>query len=326
VIRSEALAAVLTPRLAVDSVRRWLLAGEPVAAPRSVMTTGAGDLLLMPAESSDYVGVKLATVAPGNTARSLPRIQAVYQLFDAATLSPLACFDATAITALRTAAVTAVAVDALSPPGQTRLVVFGTSIQAESHVACLAEVRPLESVVVAGRDPVRSAALARRLVAAGHDACWASTADAPRSGSSVDGDEDRGRFVPLPEALIAADVITTCTSAAEPLFEADLAGPRAVVAAIGSHSPDARELEGAVLAGARIVVEDRDAAWREYGDLILARAEGAISESDIAGDLAHCVRERWGPAPRRTVFKSAGMAWEDLAVARAVYEAVPFAH
>jgi ornithine cyclodeaminase len=77
-----------------------------------------------------------------------------------------------------------------------------------------------------------------------------------------------------------------------------------------------------LLAGARIVVEDREAAWREYGDLIMARAEGAIGPDAIAGDLAEAVLGRLGPAPGRTVFKSAGMAWEDLAVACRVYQAL----
>ncbi|MDR2380037.1 MAG: hypothetical protein LBE08_02485 [Bifidobacteriaceae bacterium] len=374
-IDSAALAEVATPALAIAAIRDWIISGEPVTSQRTVVALAAGDLLVMPAESSRYVGIKLATVAPANPARGLDRIQAVYQLFSADSLTPLACFDANAITALRTGAVSAVAIDALASLNAGRLVVFGTSIQAESHVVCMAEVRTLTDVVIAGRNPVRAAALAARLRARGLPARWSLTASAaqaanpPEPGWGGAVGEDRWVeaernpaasdspgaalpaagpaeppgfagtsaegaaaldglaaadqwFAPLPAVLGEAELVATCTSSGRALFAAEALAPHVAVAAVGSHTADARELPGAALVGARLVVEDRDAAWREYGDLILARDEGLISEADIAGDLAECVRDHWGPSPGRTIFKSAGMGWEDLAVAQRLFEEI----
>ncbi|MDR2453716.1 MAG: hypothetical protein LBD51_04025, partial [Bifidobacteriaceae bacterium] len=164
------VAEVLTPRLAIDAIQDWIETGQPMRSQRTAVAWPGADLLIMPAAARDLAGVKLITVAPANPSRGLPRIQGVYQLFDAVTMAPVAALDAVAVTALRTAAVTAVAVDALAPPGPARLVVFGTSVQAESHTRCLAQVRPLESVVIAGRDASRAQALAARLRAAGHPA------------------------------------------------------------------------------------------------------------------------------------------------------------
>ncbi|MDR2378670.1 MAG: hypothetical protein LBD70_04510 [Bifidobacteriaceae bacterium] len=310
-VDSAALAAALTPRLAIDAIRSWLESDNSISSQRVVAPVAAGDLLIMPAESTSYVGVKLVTVAPANPDGGLDRIQGVYQLFDSATLSPVAVFDAAMITAVRTAAVTAVAVDALAACGPQRLVVFGTSIQAESHVAALAEVRPLASVTVVGRRAEAAAALAGRLRRQGVAADWALTAHPAKAAGRAD----------LGERLAEATLAVTATSASSPLFDSSQLPADCLVAAVGSHSPAARELDGQTLAGARIVVESRQAAWREYGELVQAAAEGAISRHDIAGDLRECVRDQWGPAPGRTVFKSAGMAWEDLAVAARAFAA-----
>jgi ornithine cyclodeaminase len=190
------------------------------------------------------------------------------------------------------------------------LVVFGTSVQAEAHVACLAEVRPLASVTVVGRDRDRTRSLANRL------AKWSAT--------PLTADDDAPA---LARVLGRADIVATCTSASDPVFDGRLLAPEAVVVAIGSHSPTARELDAATLRNAYITVEDRAAAWREYGDLIIAKVEGAIVENDVACDIRELVRagrgQTRGQTPgRRAVFKSAGMGWEDLAVAAAAYDAI----
>ncbi|MDR1293501.1 MAG: ornithine cyclodeaminase family protein [Bifidobacteriaceae bacterium] len=305
-IPADTLACVLTPRLAIDAIATYLRGGDSVASERMVTPVAAGDMLLMPAESSEWVGVKLASVAPANPSRALPRIQGTYHLFDAATLTPRAVFDATMLTALRTPAVSAVAADLLAPPGPAHLVVFGTSVQAEAHVACLAEVRDLASVTLVGRDPGRAAALAARLE---HPASWLAADDAGPH---------------LRAALEAASIVATCTSASHPVVDGRWLAPDALVIAIGSHSPDARELDGETLRNAYLVVENREAAWREYGDLILARAEGAIGGGAVTCDLRELARNEAPPKPpgRRAVFKSAGMGWEDLAVASAAWTAL----
>ncbi|MDR1152048.1 MAG: ornithine cyclodeaminase family protein [Bifidobacteriaceae bacterium] len=304
-IPADALARVLTPRLAIDAIATYLRGNDPVTSPRTVMPVTAGDMLLMPAESSEWVGVKLASVAPANPSHALPRIQGTYHLFDAKTLTPRAVFDAAMLTALRTPAISAVAADLLAPPGPAHLVVVGTSVQAEAHVACLAEVRDLASVTVIGRDPGRAAALAARL---NHPATSLCTDDAGPH---------------LRAALARANIVATCTSATQPVIDGRTLAPHALVIAIGSHSPGAREVDGETLRDAYLVVESREAAWREYGDLILARAEGAIGGDAIDCDLRELAQ---GEAPPRrsgrAVFKSAGMGWEDLAVATAAWHAL----
>src|SRR5262245_11986752 len=121
--------------------------------PRTAVPVAGGELLVMPATTTRSAGVKLAGVAPGNPAAGLPRIQAVYVRFDAATLTPRALIDGTALTTLRTPAQSAFAARELAAPEADRLVVFGTGPQAWGHVHALGTVRPIRAVVVVGRAP-----------------------------------------------------------------------------------------------------------------------------------------------------------------------------
>jgi ornithine cyclodeaminase len=267
--------------------------------PRSVVATSAGQVLSMPAEIGPSVGIKLATVAPGNPDRGLPRIHGVYVLFDGATLAPVALIDAVALTTLRTPAVSALALRHLAPPDRAvRLVVFGTGPQGVGHVEAVAAVRPLASVTMVGRDPDRARAAAEECSAAGFPA------EAVRAGS----DEVERR-------LASADVVVCATTAREPLFDSRVLAAQAVVLAVGSHEPDAREVDSALVGRATVVVESPDAAPREAGDLVIPRAEG-VGDNVPAGDLAGLVsgRVRVEPDTPR-LFKGVGEAWEDLVVA-----------
>ena len=136
---AEAIATALTPSVAADLLESELHAGlDPEAdPPRSVLPAAAGELLVMPS-TAGAVGVKLATVAPANPARGLPRIQGAYVLFDPGTLAPVAVLDAAALTAVRTAAVSALAVRFLAAHDASRLLVWGTGPQAWAHVEAVA--------------------------------------------------------------------------------------------------------------------------------------------------------------------------------------------
>ncbi|MEW1847305.1 ornithine cyclodeaminase family protein [Nonomuraea angiospora] len=287
-------------RILEDALRAGL---DPEATPqRPIVDLPAGQLLLMPAAAGRYAGVKAVTIAPGNPDRELPRIQGTYLLFDGDTLTPLAALDGIALTSLRTPAVSALAVSHLADGDARRLVVFGSGPQAWGHVLALREVRPIEDVTVVGRDQGRAEALAGRCRALG------LTARAlPQAGSA--------------EALAGADVIVCCTTAREPLFPGKLARDGVTVVAVGSHEPGARELDGDLVARATVVVEARAAALEEAGDLLIPIREGTITAGHLAGNLADLVAGRVvaGTGPR--VFKSTGMAWEDLVVAAAAYEA-----
>ena len=277
--------ALLAPADAVDALEAALLAGLDVDAdpPRSSIAAGEGELLLMPSAAGGGLGVKLVSIAP----RGEPRIKGVFVLFDGETLAPVALIDGIALTDVRTSAVSALAVRHLAPDAR-RLVVFGTGPQARAHVRALRAVAPIEQVGVIGRDPGRTAAFAEEL------------------GAEVAG------------GVAGADLICCATTAREPLFEAGEAGDAAVVA-IGSHEPGAREVGEDFVGRATVVVESRASALREAGDVVMAIDAGAIEAGDLR-DLGELVRGevliRTGPR----LFKSTGMAWEDLVIAAAAFE------
>jgi ornithine cyclodeaminase/alanine dehydrogenase-like protein (mu-crystallin family) len=261
--------------------------------PRQIVDTTAGQILLMPAELGPFAGVKVVTIAPANPVRGLPRINGIYVLFDGATLVPLAHLDGAALTAVRTAAVSALAVDRLARPDASRLVLFGTGPQAYSHLAALAAVRPLTSVTVVARNEQAGAALVRTVQALG----LAADAQPPAAA-------DR--------AVAGADLIACCTTAREPLFADDRLSPDVTVVAVGSHEPDARELDGGLIRRATLVVESRPSA-ATAGDIVLS------GRSTVDGELADLVQGRVVVPAGPRVFKSVGEAWEDLAVAAALY-------
>jgi ornithine cyclodeaminase/alanine dehydrogenase-like protein (mu-crystallin family) len=285
---------------AVDALERALLDGlDPEDdPPRSAFAADAGEILLMPSGWAAAAGVKLATVAPANPERGLPRIQGVYVLFDAATLAPTALVDGIALTSLRTAAVSALAVRLLASPGARRLVVFGSGPQAWSHVQALREMRPLERVDVFARDRERLDQFVRRCLEAGVDA------RAPEAAA--------GEHIP------EADIVCCCTTAREPLFDGALVAAGATVVAVGSHEPEAREVDDQLATRASVVVEARSAALREAGDVIQAIEAGALAEDSLMtlAELANGRANLPDEAPR--LFKSTGMSWEDVVVATAL--------
>ncbi|HJE61098.1 MAG TPA: ornithine cyclodeaminase family protein [Nocardiopsis listeri] len=259
---------------------------------RAHADAGAGHLLLMPSTLGDWVGVKVASVAPDNPALGLPRIQAVYVLMDAKTLTPRTLVDGVSLTSLRTPATSAVAADHLAGPDASRLVVFGSGPQAVEHVVAMARIRGLGDVRMVGRTPHKVEAALAGLAERGITAEAGTTAD-----------------------VADADIVVCATSSAEPLFDGSLVRDGACVIAMGSHEIDRRELDSALMGRAQVVVEERGSALRECGDVVLAVEEGALSADDLVG-LAPLVR---GEVARRTdrpnVFKGSGMSWQDLAVA-----------
>ncbi|MGI5289460.1 ornithine cyclodeaminase family protein [Nonomuraea polychroma] len=299
-------------RILEDALRAGL---DPEATPqRPVVDVPAGQLLLMPAAAGRYVGVKAVTIAPGNPGRGLPRIQGTYLLLDGETLAPLAAMDGIAITSLRTPAVSALAVRHLADPRGGKLVVFGSGPQAWGHVMALKEVRPVTEVTIIARDLGRAEALAARCRTLGLPSRALAPALSGAPGGAEQGTGDRG------QAVAEADLIVCCTTAREPLFPGKLARDGVTVVAVGSHEPGARELDEDLIARATVVVEARAAALVEAGDVIIPIRHGTITTGHL-GNLAELIAGQVvaGPGPR--VFKSTGMAWEDLVIAAAAYEA-----
>ena len=272
----------------------------PEAPPRSHVAIDDGLLLLMPAAASgEGAGVKLVTVNPDNPARGRPLIQGVYVLFEPGSLAPLVLFDGAAITALRTAAVSGLATRHLALASACRVMIFGAGAQARSHLDAMSMVRPVEQVWCVSPTPPRRDELLELARGFGIHAAAAE-----------------------PDAVAEAEIVCTCTTSSAPVFDGARLSAGAHVNAVGAFRRDARELDGEAIRRARVVVETRAAALEEGGDLLIPLEQGVIDRSHIVADLCELVRGARVRQDERdvTVFKSVGVSFEDLAVARAAYE------
>ncbi|KJK10058.1 ornithine cyclodeaminase family protein [Terrabacter sp. AAH1] len=297
----------LTPDRARRLVRQALADGlDPSADPlRQAVPAGEGQLLLMPSVGRRSAGVKVLSVAPGNPARDLERIQALYVLMDAETLTPSVLIDGSAVTTLRTPAVSAVAMDALAPAEVEAAVVFGTGPQAVGHVEALLAIRHTASVTVVGRRSEAARSTAQRV-------------SSLRGSGRLDVRALTVDDAAVEDAVRQAQVVVTATSAATPVLGDDWVADGACVVAIGSHEAHRRELGSGLLGRSLVVVEDITTAHREAGDVILAAAQGAIDWDDVK-TLQEVVLGRVRRAgDRPNVFKSVGMAWQDLVIAEHV--------
>jgi len=303
VIDAHELRRGLSVSAAIDALDAAFRAEDPALATplRTSLATPSGTLLTMPAAGAAGVGVKLVTLTEYNPQRGLPFVHAAYVLFDAETQRPEALLDGTELTAIRTAAVSGLATRYLANPDASRLAIFGAGVQAGAHLDAMLAVRPVRSVTVISRSAERAAALAERA-----------------AGASVEA------RVGVPGDVGEADLVCTCTTSAVSVFDGGDLAPGTHVNAIGAYLADQREVDTATVRRARVVVETRDAALAEAGDLLIPIAEGAITPDHILADLAELVR---GAKVREgagdvTLFESVGLAFEDLAVARAAVDAI----
>jgi ornithine cyclodeaminase/alanine dehydrogenase-like protein (mu-crystallin family) len=282
---------------AVDELRMAFSETRADGPERVRIEVPRGELLLMPAFGREGVGVKLVTVHAHDPQPPHPRVQGVYVLFSADGLAPELIVDGAALTERRTAAVSALATQCLARESASRLVVFGAGRQAQAHVDAMCAVRPVESVGIVGHRPGPARALVDALLERGLSAELVSA-----------------------EAVADADIVCTCTPSTLPLFDDRSLAPGVHINAIGAYREDMRELPAATLARALLTVEDRGAALSEGGDIIQAIAERTIGPDDISGDLADLAR---GAVTRSspeeiTVFKSVGIANEDLVLVRMI--------
>jgi ornithine cyclodeaminase/alanine dehydrogenase-like protein (mu-crystallin family) len=293
---------LLPVEASIAAMREALLAlahGEVYQPLRTIIRPpGADGLLgLMPAyraSASPALGVKVVAVYPGNPARGRDAHQGAVLLLDGATGEPLALANASAVTAVRTAAVTAVATDALARPDATTLAIIGTGVQAQAHLPAIAAVRPLTRIRVAAR----SVDSARRFAAA---------QSVPVEACAT-----------VREAVAGADIVVTVTTSSSPVLSHDWLSPGAHVNAVGSSVPSARELDTATVAAAGVFVDRRESALNESGDLLLA----GLGPDHVRGELGEVLA---GTVPGRTaddeltVFLSLGLAIEDLATVASLY-------
>jgi alanine dehydrogenase len=247
-------------------------------------------------------GIKVVSIFPGNRLRGDESHFGAVLLFETESGRPIAHLDAAVLTAIRTAAVSAVATRLLARGDAGDLALLGAGVQARTHLAALREVRQLRRVRVWSRRPESA-----RRFAAEEDG---------RHGLALEA-------VPSAEAaVVGADLVCTVTASHEPVLSGSWLSPGAHVNAVGASLASARELDSAAVARARLFVDRRESAVNESGDFLVPLREGAIGEDHIQGELGDLLLGRL--AGRRadseiTLFKSLGLAVEDLAAAHHVY-------
>jgi len=266
-------------------------AGEAQQPVRSMITVEEDQryLGIMPAVMQGGMGAKLVCFYPKNAAAGLPTHMATIVLFDAATGRPLACLDGRLITEMRTAAVSAAVTRHLAPADTRVLALLGSGVQAQAHLTALGHVCRFEEVRVWSRSPEHAQRFAAR-----HGA----------------------RAMDAESAVRGADVVVTVTSSREPVLKGAWLKPGAHVNAVGACLPSWRELDDAALRGSTLIVDSRAAALEESGDVILSGAEIHAEAGEVFAGTRRVARES------TTVFKSLGLAVEDIATARLVYDAL----
>lgn len=290
-----------------DALRTLALGGALLPLRQVVrLSDGRNAFALMPAalDRPSALGAKVITVFPGNDATPYDSHQGAVLLFDTEHGRLIAILDASSITALRTAAVSAVATRLLARPESRSLALLGAGVQAGTHLEAIALVRPIDDVRVWSRSPERAMRFAEQAASSGAPVRACATAA---------------------EAVRGADVVCTVTASREPVLEGRWLAPGTHVNAVGASLPTARELDSAAVASARLYVDRRESTVNEAGDFLVPRREGLIGDEHIVAEIGDLLVDPPRAEGRRsadevTVFKSLGLAIEDLAAARRIYD------
>jgi len=266
-------------------------AGRVIQPVRNVLTIEEGQryIGIMPAVAEDVMGLKAVTFFPRNAGTDVPTHLAVILLFRSDTGEPIVVMDGRLITEMRTAAVSAAVTKHLAPPDSRILALLGSGVQAAAHLEAVSRICPIREVRVWSRTPEHA-----RRFAAKHDARAMADAES---------------------AVRGADVIVTATNSQDPILMGSWLKPGAHVNAVGANRPTWRELDDEAMTTGTLVVDSRDAVLKESGDVILSKAP-IYAE---AGEIFAGTKPK--PPPGVTVFKSVGIAAEDIAAARLVYDA-----
>jgi len=264
-----------------------------------------GALGMMPSYLGDLkaMGLKVVSVFPGNHGTQYDSHQGAVMLFETEHGRLLAIVDASEITAIRTAATTAVATRLLAREEASDLAILGSGVQARTHLEAMLLARPIKRVRVWSRDPDHARHFAER--------------ESQRRGIKV---EPMGT---AQAAVAEADIICTTTAAREPVLLGEWIAPGAHVNAVGSSVAFTRELDTAAVVKASLFVDRRESTINEAGDFLFAKKEGAIGDDHIQGEIGEILLGRIvgrASAAEITLFKSLGLAVEDLAAAHHIYQ------
>ncbi len=306
ILSEPEIRSVLTMSDLIDAMQAALVEyseGRTQQPLRTVLEVGAQKAFfgLMPAfvPRSSALGTKLVTVYGSNAALGLPTHLATIVMLDPATGAPIALLDGRYITEARTGAVSAVSTRWLAKPDAAALAIIGSGVQARSHLEAIASVRALSVVKVWSPNSDHRERFVKEMRA------HAGPADL-RAAASAEA------------AVSGADIIVLATASRTPVIRSEWVSDGAHICAVGACRPDQREMDGALVARARLFVDSRIGALAEAGDIVLAIREGSITASHIAGELGEVAGRH--VAARRdardvTLFKSLGMAVEDVAAA-----------
>lgn len=290
---------------AIDIVARAFIElsrGRAIVPLRTHLEGGGGTALYMPARLPELgaLGVKAVSVFPENPSRGLPTITAIVLIQDAATGMPLGLVEGASLTALRTGAASGLATRLLSQPDASICALFGAGEQARTQLEALCAVREVTQVRVVGRNPAGAEAFVT----------WARGQPWLRGATVVKASDPA-------LAVRGAALIVTATTSPTPVVPSRDVAPGAHLNVVGAFTPQTREVEGELVARATVVVDSRDAALAEAGDLLLAIAEGRFAPNRIhaeIGEVAAGERPGRRSAEEITLFKSVGTAALDVAV------------
>lgn len=300
-ISAEELAQLAPYRDIIEALREGFRAEIETPVRHHHDTSAVTTLLLMPAWSKHFTGLKTVTVKTDNAALGLPTVQGAYLLIDNATGTPVAMMDGTELTRRRTAAAGALASDYLSRKDSTTLLLVGAGALGGHFVRAHASVRPIKTVLIYNRTVEKSVALAAELGAEG----FAAKA-----------------VTDLQNAMAVADIISGITSSTQAIIKGAWLKPGTHIDLAGAFKPNMRETDGKAVGRSRVYVDTREGAAAEAGDLIQAHAEGLFEFAHVQGDLFELTRGTMMGRKTEseiTLFKSCGSALEDLAAAVMVH-------
>lgn len=289
---------------AIDAMRDafgQLSAGEAEVPQRLVLRTPGGVSLFMPGylRGSGDLAAKIVSVYGSNPDRGLPVVNAVVVLLDGSTGIPVAIMNGTSLTALRTGAAGGLAAELLALPEADTVALFGAGVQARTQLEAVRAVRPIRRVRILSRSGESAARLVAEL----------EGVDAEVADDAV-------------HCIEGARIVITATDSYDPVFPGELVTPGTHVTGVGSFTPDMQEVDAALVTRAKVVVDSREAALAEAGDLIVPIREGSFRPEDIHAELGELVRGlrngREDPS-EVTFFKSVGSAAQDVAVAGRIF-------
>jgi alanine dehydrogenase len=301
VISGAELAKAAPYKTIVEALRDGFRADIKTPVRHHHETSSVSTLLLMPAWSREWTGLKTVIIKTDNAAKNLPTVQASYLLIKNETGETVAVLDGTELTRRRTAAAAALAADYLARSDASTLVLVGAGALGAHFVRAHAAMRPIKKVFIYNRSPEKAAALAVELKTDGFETSAVTNLEA---------------------VVRQADIVSCVTTSTAPVVKGKWLRPGTHVDLAGAFKPTMRETDGDVVAKSRVYVDTRDGALSEAGDLLQARYEGKFDFANVQGDLFDLCRgtvKGRGSPQEITLFKSCGTAIEDLATAIMVY-------